>query len=366
MFKEYHRGLIVGKFMPPHRGHEHLIIEATRYCSHLHILVYSNPDPAKFNSEIRKNLLKKIFGPDTFNDCILHFHWAEANDAPFDYADDYTQRETLKRYIQRSDSRIPYPDAVFTSEAYGPGFAAHLGVDHVMIDQERKRWPVSGTMVRENVYENFQWVSSPVEKFYRTDYIEKVVFLGAESAGKSTLSARMAEEYDTRYTVEVGRDECEGDKYHEIDSNGMAKIVRAQEAQEDGLIGSGVCKHYLFCDTNAITTLFYSYEYNNECHPDVWAAVARCKDRYDHVFVCDSDFPWEDDGTRRLGGPAHPLHHSMVLMQLDWLGIPYVLLSGSLEERVEKAKNYLDYHKQKNYFLPSYELMTRMEKNVAT
>jgi len=363
-FNRYKNGLVVGKFMPFHRGHEYLIQEAARFCEHLYILVYSNPDPAKLNSEMRSELIKKSLGPQRINGAILHFRWADANNVPFDYADDYTQRETLKRYIERRGSSIPYPDAVFTSESYGPGFARHLGVEHHMIDMDRSHIPVSGTMIRENVYENMEWMPEPFQRFYRTDYIERVAFLGAESTGKSTISRVMAEEYDTHNTTEYGRDMCEGDKYHKIDTHGMETIVKEQEAMEDGLIESGTCKHFLFCDTNAITTLFYAYEYNNEASSLIWDVASRCKERYDHVFLCDIDIPFEDDGTRRLSGQAHKLQDSMVRMQLDWFDIPYVILRGTIEERIETIRNYLDYHKQRDYYLPSYEFMRKMEKNI--
>ena len=39
-------------------------------------------------------------------------------------------------------------DVVYTSEDYGEGFAAHLGVVHRMVDRQRLHVPISGTLVR--------------------------------------------------------------------------------------------------------------------------------------------------------------------------------------------------------------------------
>lgn len=366
MRKPYERGLIVGKFMPPHFGHMYLIEEAAKQCDILYVLVYSNPDPPKFNSERRKALIMQHFveryGMKGPHGCTMMYRSARDIDAPFDFADDYTQRETLKRYIEGVRSMIKYPDVVFTSEDYGPGFAEHLGVDHVMIDKERNNYPISGTKARSDIYANFPMLPPVTRKFYRgEEYIEKVVFLGAESTGKSTIAKRMAEEYDTNYTHEVGRDICEGTD-HKLTSHDMAHIVCEQEILEETLMQQGKCKHYLFCDTNALTTLFYSYEYNDTAPMQVWSAAQRVPERYQHVFLCDTDIPFEDDGTRRLSGQAHELHDSMVRMQLDWMNIEYTVLRGNLEQRVRTVKNILEYRKQCDFYLPTYTYRKQMER----
>ena len=39
MFKKYPKGLVIGKFMPFHKGHEYLINFAKEYCDHLFVIV---------------------------------------------------------------------------------------------------------------------------------------------------------------------------------------------------------------------------------------------------------------------------------------------------------------------------------------
>ncbi len=94
---------------------------------------------------------------------------------------------------------------------------------------------------------------------------------------------------------------------------------------------------YLFVDTNAITTMFFSHYYNRESLPELRRLADECADRYRHVIVCDDDFPFEQDGWRdnevwrgRMQG--------MVLHDLATRRIPYHVVHGSLEERVAQVR----------------------------
>ncbi|MEJ7658809.1 MAG: hypothetical protein WKG07_03855 [Hymenobacter sp.] len=62
-----------------------------------------------------------------------------------DAADDHTHREFVRQWLARHGYQ---PGVVFSSEAYGPGLAAHLGAAHVMVDEARRQVPVSGTELK--------------------------------------------------------------------------------------------------------------------------------------------------------------------------------------------------------------------------
>ena len=96
----------------------------------------------------------------------------------------------------------------------------------------------------------------------------------------------------------------------------------------------------LVSDTNAVTTLWYSYAYFGRAAPELHALAAECRPRYAHTFVCAPDFPFEQDGTR---APAtqQPLQQHTQLMLLDVLGIPYQVLTGSVPERIRQVEEAL-------------------------
>jgi hypothetical protein len=67
------------------------------------------------------------------------------SDPPPDDSPDDVHRAFVLSFLRRRHLAV---DAVFSSEDYGPGFAAALGAAHRMVDRERRRVPVSGRAVR--------------------------------------------------------------------------------------------------------------------------------------------------------------------------------------------------------------------------
>jgi len=168
-------------------------------------------------------------------------------------------------------------------------------------------------------------------------FVEKVVIMGAESTGKSTLTERMAAEFDTTFVREYGRDHY-AERDGVLDLDDYVTIAHHHRELEDA--AAMTANRYLFVDTNAITTMFFSHYYNRGSLPELRQLADACIDRYSHVFVCDDDIPFEQDGWRdnevwrgRMQG--------MVLHDLDVRGISYDVVSGGLDARVEQVKAVL-------------------------
>ena len=262
-------GLVVGKFAPPHLGHDLLIQTALEGCQHLILLVYSNPDFDLMRSRVRAEWLGTLYP----NAQIYLPENPPSNDA-----DDFTQREFVRCWLEGQGLKV---DVVFTSESYGPGFAEHLGVPHVLVDLERLKFPVSGTEVRaqlERLRQNctlqlepegrWNWPESerlPLRPEIQTkvlrwlEPVHRVVFLGAESTGKSTLTRRMAQRYSTLAVAEYGREVWEH-KGGVLEPDDYTEIARRHLALEDAATlelsarARNSSPQYLFCDTNALTT----------------------------------------------------------------------------------------------------------------
>ncbi|MEH7393369.1 AAA family ATPase [Bacillus sp. JJ1474] len=65
---------------------------------------------------------------------------------------------------------------------------------------------ISATNIREKgIFEYWDYIPDEVKTFF----IKKVVILGTESCGKSTLTRNLALIYNTTYVKEYGRDYCE-------------------------------------------------------------------------------------------------------------------------------------------------------------
>lgn len=356
-------GLIVGKLAPPHKGHQLLIQAALEdeNIDELVILVYANPDFPEMPAHRRAAWLRELYPSARI--------YVPENPPP-DAADDFTQREFVKGWLERHNL---YVDRVYTSESYGEGFARHIGARHVLVDSGRKRFPVSGTKVREilrsltestkpdadggtrmNPYLRAELETLVDSRIYRhllhgLDPVKKVVFLGAESTGKSTLAKRMAEEFGSEFVAEYGREVYErnggvmrledyvhiAQKHRRLEDAARVKVWRRKER---GLLDG---QPYLFLDTNAVTTLFFSYYYHQAASPELHQLANECKARYHHVFVCADDIPFEQDGWRD-NAVWRSRMQGLVLHDLDCRGIEYTVLHGGLEARVEQVRGVLE------------------------
>jgi nicotinamide riboside kinase len=171
------------------------------------------------------------------------------------------------------------------------------------------------------------------------DAVEMVVFVGAESTGKSTLVEYLAREYDTVFVPEIGRyiwEEKQGlltvDDYVEI-------AVKHRLAEDEA---QARARRYLFVDTSALTTLLLGYEFGHivEAPDELLRHADDCKLRYAHHFVCANDIPFVQDGVRE-NETWRARIHKLVLEDLEERGIGYTILHGSVEERAARVRRVL-------------------------
>ncbi len=322
MSKRFRNGLVVGKFAPPHKGHQLLLETAFNQCEHVTVLVYSNPDFVGMPSKTRAFWIRELYPNVTV---------FVPENVPHNNANDFTQREFVKAFLE--DQKISV-DAVFTSESYGAGFAEHLQVKHVLVDLERLQIPISGTRVRENVHANRGNLDP---RIYR-HFVQKVVFMGAESTGKSTLTEALASKFQTNYVAEYGR-EVWMQKNALLELSDYVDIAKHHRELENAAILKS--NRFLFVDTNAITTMFWCYAYESAGLPELTSLARAAETRYDHVFVCNDDIPFVQDGWRD-DAVWRSRQQSLILYDLTVRGVPYTLVSGSLEKRLAQVEKVLD------------------------
>jgi HTH-type transcriptional regulator, transcriptional repressor of NAD biosynthesis genes len=320
--KRFRSGLVVGKFAPPHKGHQLLLETALEQCEQVTVLVYSNPDFPDMPSNTRASWIRELYP----NARVL-----VPENPPLNDTDDFTQREFVKAFLEHEDFAV---DAVFTSEIYGAGFAEHLGVQHVLVDLERTQVPISGTRVRQDIHANRGNLDP---RIYR-HFVQKIVFMGAESTGKSTLTERLATKYQTNFVPEYGREVW-------VQKNGVLELsdyvhiaMHQRELEDAALLESN---RFLFVDTNAITTMFWCYAYEGAGLPELTVLARAAESRYDQVFVCNDDIPFVQDGWRD-DHIWRARQQSLILYDLTVRGVPYTIVSGSLEERLAQVAKVLE------------------------
>ena len=163
--------------------------------------------------------------------------------------------------------------------------------------------------------------------------VKRVVLLGAESTGKSTLAAALARRYDTVWNPEYGRPYTQIGREREAawTSEEFTHIARIHCWYEDFL--AELARDVLFVDTDAFTTAVFHEVYLGRPTSAFAELVAR---RYDLFVVCGLDVPWRHDGIREFDEQRRTMHERYVARAVE-SGSPWVLVEGSLEERLATA-----------------------------
>ena len=312
------RGLVLGKFAPLHRGHQHLISTAREAVDELVVAVY---DTAWYGVpvELRAAWIRTLF-PDV--------RVAVVPDPP---PDSYDESTLTAVHAADLEARLGRFTDVFTSEDYGDELAACLRARHTLVDRRRERFPISATEIRADVYGCRRWVEPEV---YRA-LVRKVVFLGAESTGKTTLARELAARRSTVWAPEFGRELWE-QKGGRLNFDDLELIAREQLRREDELALEA--RDVLFCDTNVLATELWSRRLFGTASPGLAELAVRTGADY-LTFLCEPDFAFEQDGTRETRREQLAFH-ALVREDLERRRLPFAVLAGPLEHRfaaVERA-----------------------------
>jgi len=318
-------GLTLGKYAPFHLGHQHVIDTALKEMDEVIVIIYDCPETIDIPLSVRADWIRRLY-PGV--------RVLEAWNGPTGTGDTPEIKRSQEQYVLGllQGQRITH---FYSSEFYGEHMSEALQAVNRLVDPARMEFPISGTRVRMMPYEERAFVHPVV---YR-DLIAKVVFLGAPSTGKTTLAAHMAERHNTVWMPEYGREYWE---LHQTDrrltQEQLVDIAEGHIDREDALALQA--RRYLFVDTNAITTYMFSLDYHGAAHPHLAALADEASKRYDLVFLCEDDIPY-DDTWDRSGAVHRGIFHKQIKADLLNRRIPFIPLRGSLEERAERVDEVL-------------------------
>src|SRR4051812_35583385 len=162
---------------------------------------------------------------------------------------------------------------------------------HVAADPERTTVPVSGMAIRGDPLTRLAFLDAPV----RAHYVLRVCLLGAESSGKTTLAAALADRFGTVWAPEfghhyqaLGRDDPNGP----WTSAEFLHIARLQHWLED--FQAGLANRVVFCDTDVFTTAMWHEALVGTPAPEELMRLAEER-TYGLFLVCDTDIPFRQD-----------------------------------------------------------------------
>ncbi|MFF0475849.1 AAA family ATPase [Streptomyces sp. NPDC004284] len=306
--KRYGHGLVPGRFHPPHAGHHHLVRTARDRCERLTVLVRgTSAEPLPL--EDRVAWMREIH-PDVLVVGGERYDGPEPVDAVF--------------------AAEPHG---FTSEPYEDELGRGLGAETVLVDCEP---PLSDTAVREDPAAFWDFLEPPV----RAALTLRVVVLGAESTGTTTMARALADHYRRRGGV-WARTRCvpeyEGGSgalklAHRSSDLPVLAQRRAEREEEAARDGSPV----LFCDTDAFAATIWHERRFGTAGPAVGEIAAHGRQ---HLWLL-TDHRGIDcaDDTERL----RPWMTARFLTQLARTGRRTAVLTGPHEERLAAAVAAVD------------------------
>lgn len=319
------RGLTLGKFAPLHKGHQLVIETAMREMDDVMAIIYDCPETTDVPLPVRANWLRTLYP---------RIQVVEAWDGPLEVGDTDEIRKTHEDYILNK-LNVRGVTHFYSSEFYGDHMSRALGAVNRIVDSNRRMVPVSATEIRKDPFA-FRSFMDPL--VYR-DLVTKVVFLGAPSTGKTTIAAHLAKEFKTVWMPEYGREYWEQNQVgRRLSLKQLEEIAEGHLAREEALLQSANC--FLFCDTNALTTLTFATYYHGAPSERLKHFANEAAARYDLVFLCDSDIPFDDTGDRS-GAVNRDVFQKQIVADLISRRIPFITLRGSLEDRSRYVKEIL-------------------------
>lgn len=187
--------------------------------------------------------------------------------------------------------------------------------------------------------------------------VKKIVIVGPESTGKSTLCDQLAQHYHTHWCPEFAREY--------LLSNGtpytfeqLLEIAKGQLAMEDEytrqvektwswlekercwINASSLITTYhpplLFIDTDMYVMKVWCEYVFEKCHPFILDEIA--KRQYNGYLLCAPDLPWVKDELREYPDDKNRIELFHIYKDLlVHQSTPWHIVSGSYEERLQQA-----------------------------
>lgn len=314
------RGFVFGKFLPFHLGHKALLEFGASNCDELTVLVCASSKEA-IPVTVRSKWISETFLIDP-NIKVVTYQYDESvlpNTSE-------SSREVSKIWAKEFSRLLPDMNIVFTSEPYGEFVAECMGIRHIPFDNGRSNVSISGSDLRESLHENWGFLPHRVKLYFQ----KKVVILGTESVGKSTLTNHLSTRFKSSVVSELGRDVIPDSKSFSVDQLRKIAEGHAQNIND----ATSHLQPLIIVDTDIHITQSYAKHTFDE-YLDFPESVYN-HNRADLYLYLDKNVPHIQDGTRLDENERNKLDISH-RDTLRHFGVEFVELTGTYEERNQKA-----------------------------
>lgn len=333
----YKVGMYGGSFDPLHIGHIHDIIKASSMCEELFVMISWCDGRESTSKELRYRWILNCTRHLPNVKIILIEDKAVSKE---EYNTDYY----WEKGANDIKSAIGKPiNAVFCGDDYyGTNrFESLYSPESEVVYFPRKEVPINSTEIREWASNNWDYIPDVCKSFYA----RKVLVVGGESTGKSTLVQNLALAYNTNFVSEVGRDTCEyagGEDFMVVDDlyeNILRQKINVMDASKRS-------NRILFIDTDAITTLFYAQfllkddEELSKCKR--LAEAVSLINEWDLVLFLEPTVEFIQDGTRsEVIAEDREKYSKQIKALLEKYNVRYYSLNGDYLDRFVESKRLI-------------------------
>ncbi len=163
----------------------------------------------------------------------------------------------------------------------------------------------------------------------------KIALTGPESTGKTSLSMLVAETFDGVYVPEFSRSFLEKTNgfYEEGDLDTIA------QGQYSHLVSHLAAENRLIVSDTDMTVMKVWAQFKYRRVSQVIEQLYQ-EETFDHLFLCDTDIPWEEDPLRE-----HPeCREELFALYLELIQAKtknFTIVKGSLEERLRQVEKVI-------------------------
>ncbi len=328
--RAYGHGLVLGKFMPAHLGHAHVIRFACAMCERVTVVVDRVagewPDAACRAAALRQ-------------DCAgLPVTVVALPEPTPQQPDDHPAfwdfwRDTLRATCGG------VPDALACAVDYGVPLAAAVGCTLLPLDIAREAIPLCATAIRADPWALWDRMLPHA----RGPYLARVAVEGPESTGKSTIARAIAAQLGFTYAPEwakcfIEQSVRQGRAFAEPD---LLTIARGHCAAARSL--ELVACQALIADTSLLTTLVWGRFLYGRSDARIETLFAEEEARApSQRWFFTPDTPWVADAHRDVAAdPAAPETRrrfwDLLVAEAERRGLTYEIVQGGFAEKQQRA-----------------------------
>ncbi len=330
---KYKCGMYGGSFNPLHLGHVRCIIHAANMCERLIIVISHSEKRNEIDVRIKYRWIYTITKhlPD-IKIMILPDECSSKSE--------YNNIDQWMSDAQKVKDFAGMPiDAVFCGSDYDENSFWNKCYPDAAIEI-LPRDEISSTKIRESLYAHWDWLPEVVRPYF----VKKVLVIGTESTGKSTLSQNLALHFNTAYMEEAGREisERSGTDTMMLPDD-FTDILLTHKQREIQLL-KGANK-VLIEDTDCLITKFF-LDFLEGKEKEKNAALAEgiaAVNQYDLILFCEPDVKFVQDGDRSevIANEREKYSDKIKKMYTDH-GYCFEILSGNYDERYKKAVSLIE------------------------